>query len=106
MGTRRKKRPFLVSRKKMQEMEERLRLQDEEMEEANRKATEGKKLVENIAENLQQEFLIREAAHADEMDRARRDFEMERAELERQLKTMTESRDEMAATAVDVAGTM
>merc|ERR1712183_797796 len=83
---------------------------DEEMEETNRKATEGKKFVEKIAENLRQEFLIREAAHAEEMDRARRDFEMERAELERQLKTSTESRDEMAATAekmaVDVAGTM
>merc|ERR1712183_636754 len=106
MGTRRKKRPFLVSRKKMQEMEERLRLQDEEMEETNRKASEGKKLVEKIAENLRQEFLIREAAHAEERDRVRRDFEMERAELERQLKTATESKDEMAATAVDVVRTM
>merc|ERR1712183_705766 len=79
---------------------------DEEMEETNRKASEGKKLVEKIAENLRQEFLIREAAHAEEMDRVRRDFEMERAELERQLKTATESKDEMAATAVDVARTM
>merc|ERR1712183_1262956 len=79
---------------------------DEEMEETNRKASEGKKLVEKIAENLRQEFLIREAAHAEEMDRVRRDFEMERAEVERQLKTATESKDEMAATAVDVAGTM
>merc|ERR1712183_759149 len=79
---------------------------DEEMEETNRKASEGKKLVEKIAENLRQEFLIREAAHAEEMDRVRRDFEMERAVLERQLKTATESKDEMAATAADVAGTM
>jgi len=115
-GEKEEEEALLAYRKQMMEMEERLRRQDEEMEAMTRKAIAEKKMLAEgealarekmrvesekskaeIAENLRDQILMKEAAHAEEMERVRREFETDKAKLESQAKSTAKSKEEEMA---------